>query len=721
MYFYLLSYVFIYLFICRIIYLFSVANIPSYIKEPSSFDDISDTSLPHFSFLLKYLLKSKHLLSKQSKSRLTAPFSYCNASGEFAGSRVDGLNFSLTDISTYREISSQDYIPCCKCHRNCHEGGVFYDLMVHMDNNVMVVCNSAEVDVSKKCLISDSRDLPPGYTKLRVLNPEHWDIKQIYWSDDNISYLKHIQVDFDSNFLHVNPDIISKRLKKGIKYPSWPNEADEWITRERPSNWPSTHLVSKIVNNGCIVVSRSHPHCEYPDIVWQFLFSGGEHILIKEGVTQEQIRCFSIFKVLFDCHVRNLPGQFSTSLLKHVWFYCCEIIPSSYWSDSQGACLLFLFDRLLENLRHHNLPNFFIRENNMINQYPREIIQRLGDKVEAIRKFPILSLIFVCGRHGLLDDSDFEDVLDDVEVYKSTRNLYFSVTKVFIPLLIDLEKPHLCCHCDDSLVHNLQDAFEMVLSTTSTHGCVAVPNFQDFVLSILKPDTNDFDLLLQRSFIALNIDQHLHTSIMPNLMTAPDCITLKHILGEENKGMYGELLVPKSEHDNMKIIIKLATILYELKYYEQAAFYLRYGIRQIKEEKAVLMVDDTTVTTSDQADKVSRYNAQTGTNLSTKEFNKTLSKLKMMDTEVCNSKFTILFYTLYYCYIYMNQIELIQEFVEDFEAVAMEISSVPGLQLLSKIYTSLGSDEKKNAINQKITSLGGSIPKCQIVTATIVA
>ncbi|KAJ8316377.1 hypothetical protein KUTeg_006391 [Tegillarca granosa] len=703
---------------------FPIANravdIPTYVKEKTSIDDLSDTPLPHFSFLLKYLLKGSYLLPKQSKARFTKSFRGYTTSGEMAGSCIDGLNFELIDKSPLKESSKLDEVTCCKCHRHCRNGGVTYDLMVHMDNNVKVVQDSAKVEVTMICLIPDTKDVPPGYTKLRVHNPGDWDKKDVDLSDDNIPYLKHIIVEFDSSDPNVNPELISERLKKGIKNPSWPHEAKEWITRERPCNWPSSDLVSKIVNSGCIVVARAHPDCENSHIVWQFLFSEGEHILIKEGLTKEQIRCFSIFKVLFDCHVRNLPRILSTSLLKHIWFYCCEIIPSSYWSENQGACLLFLCDRLLENLRCHNLPNFFIRENNMISQYPREIIQKLGDKVEAVRKFPILSLIFVCERHGILDDTDFEVVLDDVNIYKFSRNLCRTVTKVFVPILVDLDKPHLSCHCDNSFINHLQDAYEMVLSTTSVHRDIVVPNFQDFVLDILRPDTDDFDLLLQRSFIALIIDCHLDTSIMPNLMSSTDTISLKQVIGEENKGMYGELLVPKSKHDCVDFIIKFTTILLEFKFYEPAAFYLRHGIQRTKEEKTI-MLNDKAVNQSDYADQLSRYSNQLKTNVNPEDLHKTGSQLKMMKIRICNKSLTILFYMLHSCYTQMNQIELMQEFVEDFEVVAIETNSVASLQLLSQIYTSLGSDERRRAIDQKIISLGGSIPKYKILSATLVA
>src|SRR6218665_684502 len=71
---------------------------------------------------------------------------------------------------------------------------------------------------------------------------------------------------------------LSRDIVDAIWCPTWPEEAYEWITRERPNEWPSPSIVNKIINTGCLLVAKPHlDRKNYTKRISILIFQGGTH------------------------------------------------------------------------------------------------------------------------------------------------------------------------------------------------------------------------------------------------------------------------------------------------------------------------------------------------------------------------------------------------------------------------------------------------------------
>jgi hypothetical protein len=57
---------------------------------------------------------------------------------------------------------------------------------------------------------------------------------------------------------------------------SWPRQAEKWIYRHRPGQWPPDILIDNIVNYGCILVPIGPKEIENSELLWRISFSMAE-------------------------------------------------------------------------------------------------------------------------------------------------------------------------------------------------------------------------------------------------------------------------------------------------------------------------------------------------------------------------------------------------------------------------------------------------------------
>jgi len=61
-----------------------------------------------------------------------------------------------------------------------------------------------------------------------------------------------------------------------VHSPYWPEEANEWITRQRSNGLPSKSVIKQVVRYGCDFVQVSHRCSEPNNCEWRFSFSKAE-------------------------------------------------------------------------------------------------------------------------------------------------------------------------------------------------------------------------------------------------------------------------------------------------------------------------------------------------------------------------------------------------------------------------------------------------------------
>jgi hypothetical protein len=57
---------------------------------------------------------------------------------------------------------------------------------------------------------------------------------------------------------------------------TWPRQAEQWIYRHRPGQWPADILINEIVNYGCILVPIGPKEKDNSELLWRISFSMAE-------------------------------------------------------------------------------------------------------------------------------------------------------------------------------------------------------------------------------------------------------------------------------------------------------------------------------------------------------------------------------------------------------------------------------------------------------------
>lgn len=189
------------------------------------------------------------------------------------------------------------------------------------DIDVIGVCISDKVvsNRSQICLyrspqhaviLMECDDLPPGFTRLKLVVPGHV-FPEIYCVEinnglyiPNCSFKENMvktlkSTDFERTFYH-GPAIsmVSASLETDtvfcLKSDQWPDRAIPWIQRCQQSGWPVETVVSQIVNSGCHVVPIGSTSDE--KLEWRISFSNAEQMIVY-SLNHCQFICYGLLKI----------------------------------------------------------------------------------------------------------------------------------------------------------------------------------------------------------------------------------------------------------------------------------------------------------------------------------------------------------------------------------------------------------------------------------------
>src|SRR6218665_2483384 len=150
----------------------------------------------------------------------------------------------------------------------------------------------------------------------------------------------------------------------------WPSEALEWKTRRRCYGWPSRDMIHKIVRGGCHLVPKSHESNPKDALSWRYSFSQAE-LILNDTWNEVQKYIYHILRIIKSDVAKKCDGQKKTFLctyyFKTLMMWACEEKPSSFWNEDQiEEAIEELLLQMIQWLIDRNCPNYFIRENNMI-------------------------------------------------------------------------------------------------------------------------------------------------------------------------------------------------------------------------------------------------------------------------------------------------------------------------------------------------------------------
>jgi len=234
---------------------------------------------------------------------------------------------------------------------------------------------------------------------------------------------------------------LSRDLVDAIWCPAWPEEAHEWITRERPNEWPTFSILNKIVNNGCLLVAKPHPDSQFIPNEFRFSFSKAELILIYAW-SDRQLYIYYILRLIKSDVVRKCGGKKTTFLttyhFKTLMFWACEKRAKDFWAGKIESSVKELILVMIEWLMVKQCRNYFIPGNNMFDHLPvshdfRREIEFLLDSVNLVDEYISNTVPFT--------EDPMHDVRKEFSVRIPTNLLYATQLRVSLCYIVDLYTP----------------------------------------------------------------------------------------------------------------------------------------------------------------------------------------------------------------------------------------------------------------------------------------
>ena len=263
----------------------------------------------------------------------------------------------------------------------------------------------------------DHSRIHPGYCQLRYFNGQ-------------------IDVRHYGHAVISDTGTVVNRAFEGFRCSVWPSCASEWMTRTTKTKWPTPETKQKVEAEGCLVIWRPHPHSKDPLHEWQFLFSNAEKVLFQNELSKHQTFLYFVFKIAVDYQSKYLDVKLHTVHVKSIFFSACESIEPRMFEESVGGCFLYLIGSLLECLKEHNLPNYFVRENNMIDHFEEDDVKKLIGVIEAVRLFPLQTLTFLMGSKGYKRSWLVDVIAKDFCFFKTNADVNRVICQLVFPTMI---------------------------------------------------------------------------------------------------------------------------------------------------------------------------------------------------------------------------------------------------------------------------------------------
>ena len=468
--------------------------------------------MPHMSFLLKQLLDRSDIYTLQ----ITREMKCIDGNMiEIAGGKSDG-----TDVSVMNNEKSKHFAEYySRQNTEC-------PLVVMYPKQSYVECEGSMFQMTQPKIRVEVNPLitHPGYCQIKYFNGQV-----------DMSRAGHkLSCPINSAVAH--------RGFEGFRCFIWPSCAAEWIRRKTKTKWPSTELKKKIEAEGCFVIWRPHPKSKYPEFEWQFLFSNAEKVLFRDGLSKHQRYLYDVLKIAIDYQTKTLDVKLHTVHAKSVFFYACESIQESMFEDSAGGCFLYMIGSLLESLRKRNLPNYFVRENNMIDHLEEEDLTKLADAIETLRVYPLQSITFLMVAKGYNRAWLVDIVSEDSTSFKSNADMNRLIRQLFFPTMIRHARKLANRESFKDAYDKVSKARQLlVMASDGKDGnSPEVPNLDQLLRDTLEP-ANEYTKGMMAQLIEEMTDMKLYTADTA-LKNIKDYTGGEDVAGYGNRKMPIELL-----------------------------------------------------------------------------------------------------------------------------------------------------------------------------------
>lgn len=137
------------------------------------------------------------------------------------------------------------------------------------------------------------------------------------------------------------------------------------------------------MQNLVVITESASSHLE-----WRLSFSLSE-ILLARSLTPVQRQCYLLVK----CLIKDLKCNVIPSYnIKCSFFWLLEDAETSVWRSSNlGNFVLMALNKLAKCLRGHLLPNYFLRQGNLLQTVPKDSCEAMSNELMKVISSPVLS------------------------------------------------------------------------------------------------------------------------------------------------------------------------------------------------------------------------------------------------------------------------------------------------------------------------------------------
>lgn len=294
------------------------------------------------------------------------------------GSKIDFPGFTL--IGPWFEKIPEELEEWSFCFAPCKsaEGKMQYYLSAdRLKTNFLypILVSFVHMNMLYQCLMAkgeslEEKDLKHHGITVRKIE-ENGPAVTVYY------FYKYLTVDYVLSLRHIR----------------WPSCAAEWQDRQR--HWPDSHTVKDVVDYGCHLVPKQPASlCEENPLYglfFQYSFARAENVLLNKLNDDNPVLtdCLRMLKFLCEMHF-DRPHLLKSYHMQTIVLLAAERLPPLHWkADSFVKHLLDLLDDLLHFLVAQNLPNYFIPQQNLFQQFSPDFILDVAERVSKVRRNPI--------------------------------------------------------------------------------------------------------------------------------------------------------------------------------------------------------------------------------------------------------------------------------------------------------------------------------------------
>lgn len=572
----------------------------------------------------------------------------------------------------------------------CNDVPILQPQVLFYRSDLAVIVYEFDDIVSQESLVVETNACKPGFLRLKIPYPNVFQ-SCCTMEVEGQTYLTDIGLDLPTN---MNSDRARPKMKKGLECQKWPTVLTaEWHTRDRQSGFPDDQMLEELSSRACFLRKSHHPNSALPEAEWQFIFPTVETDLYRDMLNTDMRYVMKLFKVIVDFYTSDLQKQLKTNHLKTVMLHCCEKFPLSVWTENIGGALLGLIGNLMSYLKERFLPHYVMLSINLLDTYTDEDIDLLLNAVEQIRLFPLMAV------HVLVDKYDFfnrwiiQPIATDLHRYRCDLDILKSIEVCFCPTLIEIGRRTVMFG-----IHYFSQTFSIICTAYKKACFVEQERKIDTIQTIqqyIEPFLNSIDDPINRYLFTDFVDKQLKCSVLVRMTACDQVRTISKIVEKENGGYYNEFPIPDGNNlDDIEYLNKLAEYLEWAEKPDTAAHILRCGIGLTRKCMLSEVIDGSEISDEDIKVQISEKNAKTLHHLQT-----TLYRL---------------YNSLINCYDKMDQKELFQEYIHEFEEL-VEASCVPYYyNTLSHLYQEFGNQEKADIFLKRFEESKGNIHSTRI-------